>query len=122
MRVYTSAHRAARAVAADRGVLGRVTNWLSYTDRLRAEGTIRPILNRNGQIKRWVVLTGREWWVVRTEGERAGIVSGPHRTKGDAMRWAGYSTSTKVTTSIYRLTPTLLVAQTEKLGTFGLTI
>jgi hypothetical protein len=122
MRAFKSAHKAAEAHAGAHK--SRVTNWTEYTDKLIRKGEIRPIASgRTGRELYWTIIEPSDWWVYRprTEhGERRGVVSGPHQTKREAMRSAGYSTASRVLVKHnWKLNSNLFIVQTRWLDEAG---
>jgi len=125
MKTFDTAHQAAMAHAGAHKT--RVTNCLSYADRLIRERAIRPVVNGNGQIKHWIIVGPRDWWLVggalavrRLARPRPEILKGPFATKREALEAAGSASSKKLCPGCYEVAKGLLVTTTEFAQGMGL--
>lgn len=121
MKTFNSAHKAAVAHAGAHK--SRVTNWTDYADRLIRSREIRMVSNGKGSPQNWIIVQPGDWWIYRPRvehGERQGVVSGPHRTKHEAMRSAGYSAASRVLVRHnWKLNDNLFIVQTRWLDEAG---
>lgn len=93
MRTYPSAYSAARAWAGSDGrKRSALERGIEHTiRRLWKSGEIRPVTNRLGQIRRWVIVEPSDWVVTGPDGAFWGL----YPTKREALAALGVDSASR---------------------------